>query len=87
MKELNSVNGIYSARMIGQHLMLKAVSLGVTTPFLSASLIETVQSDIACEKPGILDVFKVNYPKYSKKFSQISICSFRLDDNRISSGS
>lgn len=54
--------------MIGQHLMLKAVSLGVTTPFFSASLIETVQSDIACEKPGILDVFKVNYPKYSKKF-------------------
>ena len=45
--------------MIGQHLMLKAVSLGVTAPFLSASLIETVQSDIACEKPGILDVFKV----------------------------
>ena len=59
LKELNSINGIYSARMIGQHLMLKAVSLGVTAPFLSASLIETVQSDIACEKPGILDVFKV----------------------------
>jgi len=57
-KELNSINGIYSARMIGQHLMLKAVSLGLTTPFFSASLIETVQSDIACEKPGILDVFK-----------------------------
>ena len=69
--------------MIGQHLMLKAVSLGVTTPFFSASLIETVQSDIACEKPGILDVFKVNYPKYSKKFfiSQ----AFYVDNNRISS--
>ena len=45
--------------MIGQHLMLKAMSLGLTTPFFSASLIETVQSDIACEKPGIFDIFKV----------------------------
>lgn len=57
-KELSTVNGIFSARMIGQHLMLKSVSLGVTTPFFSASLIETVQSDIACEKPGVFDIFK-----------------------------
>ena len=39
--------------------MLKAVALGVTIPFYSASLIETVQSDIACEKPGVFDIFKV----------------------------
>ena len=45
--------------MIGQHLMLKAVAFGVTTPFFSASLVETVQSDIACEKPGVFDIFKV----------------------------
>ena len=41
--------------------MLKAVALGLTTPFFSASLIETVQSDIACEKPGVFDIFKVKY--------------------------
>lgn len=28
------------------------------TPFYSASLVETVQSDIASEKPGVFDVFK-----------------------------
>ena len=60
LQELSTVNGIFSARMIGQHLMLKSVSLGVTTPFFSASLIETVQSDIACEKPGVFDIFKVS---------------------------
>lgn len=31
------------------------------TPFYSASLVETVQSDIASEKPGILDVFKEGF--------------------------
>ena len=44
--------------MIGQHLLLKSVSLAVITPFFSASLVETVQSEIASERPGILDVFK-----------------------------
>lgn len=38
--------------------MLKCVSLSIITPFYSASLVETVQSDIASEKPGVLDVFK-----------------------------
>lgn len=28
------------------------------TPFYSASLVETVQSEIASERPGVLDVFK-----------------------------
>lgn len=28
------------------------------TPYYSASLVETVQSDIASEKPGVFDVFK-----------------------------
>jgi solute carrier family 25 protein 46 len=37
--------------MIGQHLLLKAVSLAVVTPFFSVSLIESVQSDIASESP------------------------------------
>ena len=47
-----------SLRMIGQHLLLKSVSLAVITPFFSASLVETVQSEIASERPGILDVFR-----------------------------
>eukprot|EP00095_Tigriopus_kingsejongensis_P008886 snap_masked-scaffold566_size135349-processed-gene-0.0 protein:Tk08886 transcript:snap_masked-scaffold566_size135349-processed-gene-0.0-mRNA-1 annotation:"hypothetical protein DAPPUDRAFT_308941" len=47
-----------SLRSIGQHLLLKAVSLAVLTPFYSASLVETVQSEIASERPGMLDVFR-----------------------------
>ena len=47
-----------SLRMVGQHLLLKAVSLAAVTPFYSASLVETVQSEIASEKPGVLDVFR-----------------------------
>ena len=47
-----------SLRSVGQHLLLKAVSAAIITPFYSASLVETVQSDIASEKPGVLDVFK-----------------------------
>lgn len=35
-----------------------SVSLGIVTPFYSASLVETVQSEIASECPGILDVFR-----------------------------
>lgn len=35
-----------------------SVSIGIVTPFYSASLVETVQSEIASERPGILDVFR-----------------------------
>lgn len=41
-----------------QHLMLKCVSIAIVTPFFSASLVETVQSDIASEKPAMFDVFR-----------------------------
>jgi len=54
-KEIDSGS---SLRMIGQHLLLKSVAMAVVTPFFSASLVETVQSEIASERPGILDVFK-----------------------------
>ncbi|KAK9506640.1 hypothetical protein O3M35_008535 [Rhynocoris fuscipes] len=47
-----------SFKTIGQHLLLKCVTLSIITPFYSASLVETVQSDIASEKPGIFDVFR-----------------------------
>lgn len=30
-------------------------------PFYAASLVETVQSDIASEKPGVFDVFREGY--------------------------
>lgn len=39
-------------------LIAYSTSLALITPFYSASLVETVQSDIASEKPGIFDVFK-----------------------------
>lgn len=38
-----------------------SVSLAIVTPFYSASFVETVQSEIASEKPGILDVFKEGF--------------------------
>ncbi|KAF7997924.1 hypothetical protein HCN44_009322 [Aphidius gifuensis] len=34
------------------------ISIGIVAPFYSASLVETVQSEIASERPGILDVFR-----------------------------
>ncbi|KAE8749764.1 hypothetical protein FOCC_FOCC003504 [Frankliniella occidentalis] len=54
-KEVNSES---SLKAFGQHILLKCISLAIVTPFYSASLVETVQSDIASEKPGIFDVFK-----------------------------
>ena len=57
------VDGSSSLRNVGQHLMLKGVSLTVLTPFYSASLVETVQSDIASEAVGVLDVFKEGFNK------------------------
>ncbi|XP_022824496.1 solute carrier family 25 member 46-like [Spodoptera litura] len=44
-----------------QHITLKSVSLAIITPFYSASLVETVQSDIASDKPAILDVFREGF--------------------------
>lgn len=37
---------------------MDSVSIAVVMPFYSASLVETVQSDIASEKPGLFDVFR-----------------------------
>lgn len=45
-------------KQFGQHLLLKCISFAVVLPFYSASLVETVQSDIASEKPGVFDVFR-----------------------------
>lgn len=43
---------------MGKHLLLKCVTCAIITPFYSASLLETVQSEIASERPEFLDVFK-----------------------------
>ena len=54
-REIDSTS---SPKMLLNHLLLKAVSQATVVPFYSASLVETVQSDIASEKPGMLDFFK-----------------------------
>lgn len=54
-KEINSRTTL---KQFGQHLVLKSISIGVVLPFYASSLVETVQSDIASEKPGVLDVFR-----------------------------
>lgn len=35
--------------------------MAIITPFYSASLVETVQSDIASDKPALLDVFREGF--------------------------
>ncbi|KAL5004222.1 hypothetical protein ScPMuIL_017678 [Solemya velum] len=47
-----------SLKKLGEHVVLKCLAFIVTTPFYVASLIETVQSDIASERPGVLDCVK-----------------------------
>ena len=41
----------------------------MTTPFYSASLVETVQSDIACEKPGVFDIFREGLFRLAPNYS------------------
>ncbi|ETN65075.1 hypothetical protein AND_003165 [Anopheles darlingi] len=52
------INAKTTLKQFGQHLLLKCISIATVVPFYSASLVETVQSDIASEKPGIFDVFR-----------------------------
>lgn len=47
-----------SVRSLCQHLALKSFALALVTPFMAASLVETVQSSVASEGPGTFDVFK-----------------------------
>ena len=46
-----------SARQAGRHLLLKTAGLVAAAPFAAASLTESVQSEVASERPGVLDVF------------------------------
>ncbi|XP_045501011.1 solute carrier family 25 member 46 [Colias croceus] len=57
-KEISKCNSVLQFL---QHMTLKCVSLAVITPFYSASLVETVQSDIASDKPAIFDVFREGF--------------------------
>ncbi|KAH8299269.1 hypothetical protein KR018_007739, partial [Drosophila ironensis] len=50
------VNSRTAPKRFGQHILLKCI--GVIVPFYAAPLVETVQSDIASEKPGLCDVFR-----------------------------
>ncbi|XP_050314418.1 mitochondrial outer membrane protein SLC25A46-like [Anthonomus grandis grandis] len=50
-----------SVRQFCQHTLLKCVSLAIVTPFYCASFVETVQSEISSERPGILDVFREGF--------------------------
>ncbi|XP_054713898.1 mitochondrial outer membrane protein SLC25A46-like [Uloborus diversus] len=47
-----------SLKHLAQHALLKFITFGILTPFYCSSLVETVQSDIASEKPGVLDILK-----------------------------
>ncbi|XP_004706695.1 solute carrier family 25 member 46 [Echinops telfairi] len=47
-----------SPKQIGEHLLLKALTYMVAMPFYSASLIETVQSEIIRDNAGILECVK-----------------------------
>ncbi|KAM9367270.1 mitochondrial outer membrane protein SLC25A46 isoform 1-T1 [Phaethornis superciliosus] len=48
----------WNFKQIGGHLLLKGLTHVIAMPFYSASLIETVQSEIIRDNPGILDCVK-----------------------------
>lgn len=57
-KDTNSIN---NSKSFGKHIILKCASLSIITPFYSACLVETVQSNIASEKTAFYDVFKEGF--------------------------
>ncbi|XP_063627098.1 mitochondrial outer membrane protein SLC25A46-like [Cydia splendana] len=57
-KEVSKCNSVLQFL---QHVTLKCISLAIITPFYSASLVETVQSDIASDKPALLDVIREGF--------------------------
>ena len=55
-----------STETVGKHLCLKALAIAFITPFFCASLVETVQSTIVVESPGVFDclregLFRLSY--------------------------
>lgn len=59
-KEVHSYS---TAKQLMGHMTLKALAITISTPFLSASLVESVQSDIASDKPGVLDCVKEGFSR------------------------
>ncbi|ESN96550.1 hypothetical protein HELRODRAFT_185089 [Helobdella robusta] len=49
------INRHCSLKKMAEHILLKGLAFIIVTPFFAASLVETVQSEIACEKPGVFD--------------------------------
>lgn len=47
--------------LLNTYLFVCSLSFAIITPFYSASLVETVQSDIASDKPALLDVFREGF--------------------------
>ncbi|EDW55602.1 solute carrier family 25 member 46 isoform X1 [Drosophila sechellia] len=54
-KELDSRTTL---KRFGQHVLLKCVSIALVLPFHTVSLVKTVQSGIASDKTGLLDVLR-----------------------------
>ncbi|KAI0222077.1 Solute carrier family 25 member 46 [Lamellibrachia satsuma] len=52
------VNRHSSLKKLAEHIFLKGLSLIVITPFYAASLVESVQSEIASERPGVFDCLR-----------------------------
>ncbi|XP_060516007.1 mitochondrial outer membrane protein SLC25A46 isoform X2 [Cylas formicarius] len=57
------INVHSSLKQFFNHILLKCLTFVIVTPFYSASLVETVQSEIASEKPAILDVFREGFAR------------------------
>ncbi|RWS18025.1 solute carrier-like protein [Dinothrombium tinctorium] len=53
-KEVNRLD----VKTIFKHLLLKGISVAIITPFFASSCVETVQSSVASEVPGVLDCLK-----------------------------
>ncbi|OCT98545.1 hypothetical protein XELAEV_18010781mg [Xenopus laevis] len=77
------LNHKWNPKQIGGHLLLKGLVYVIVTPFYSASLIETVQSEIIHDNPGILDCLKEGMGRvlnlgvpYSKRLLPLLVLTF-----------
>nr|CAJ81828.1 novel protein containing three mitochondrial carrier protein domains [Xenopus tropicalis] len=77
------LNHKWNPKQIGGHLLLKGLVYVIVTPFYSASLIETVQSEIIHDNPGILDCLKEGIGRvlnlgvpYSKRLLPLLVLTF-----------
>jgi len=64
-----------SMSKVMNHLLLKSIGFMIITPFFGSCLVETVQSDIASEKPGIFDCVREGF---NRLFNYHSATTSRL---------